>query len=55
MGHESFKTEETSAASEPPEKMVHKHDASEAQVFLRWGLQQGFVVPPKNIKPGRIS
>lgn len=36
-------------------KIAEKHNKSAAQVLLRWGLQQGFVVIPKSVKKERIQ
>ena len=36
-------------------KLAKKHDKSAAQIMLRWCVQNGFVVLPKSVTPGRIQ
>jgi diketogulonate reductase-like aldo/keto reductase len=36
-------------------KIGEKHGKTAAQVLIRWGLEQGFVVLPKSIHPERIA
>ncbi|KAH9825701.1 2,5-diketo-D-gluconic acid reductase A [Teratosphaeria destructans] len=35
--------------------LVKKHNKTPAQILLRWGLQQGFVVLPKSVTKSRIE
>jgi 2,5-diketo-D-gluconate reductase A len=57
-GHDSAKTDEMQAASDaadsPFAAMVRKYGVTEAQVLLRWGVQQGYAVLPKSTNPERI-
>jgi 2,5-diketo-D-gluconate reductase A len=57
-GHDSAKTSEMQAASEAADSpfvvMAAKYGVTEAQVLLRWGVQQGFAVIPKSTNPLRI-
>ena len=57
-GHDSAKTGEMHAASEsadsPFAAMARKYGVSEAQVLLRWGVQQGYAVLPKSTNPERV-
>ncbi|MGB7982734.1 MAG: aldo/keto reductase [Candidatus Nanopelagicales bacterium] len=58
-GQDSAKTDEMRAAGESPDSpfaaMARKHGVSEAQVLLRWGVQQGYAVLPKSTNPERIA
>ncbi len=58
-GQDSAKTDEMRAAGESPDSpfaaMARKHRVSEAQVLLRWGVQQGYAVLPKSTNPERIA
>jgi 2,5-diketo-D-gluconate reductase A len=58
-GHDSAKTSEMQAASEavdsPFAEMAAKYGVTEAQVLLRWGVQQGYAVLPKSTNPTRIQ
>jgi 2,5-diketo-D-gluconate reductase A len=57
-GQDSAKTAEMKAASEAADSpfalMARKHGVSEAQVLLRWGVQNGYAVLPKSTTPERI-
>ena len=57
-GHDSAKTREMQALSEaadsPFAAMAAKYGVTEAQVLLRWGVQQGYAVLPKSANPERI-
>ncbi len=57
-GHDSAKTSEMHAASEAADSpfavMAAKYGVTEAQVLLRWGVQQGYAVLPKSTNPPRI-
>lgn len=57
-GHDSAKTDEMQAASEsadsPFAAMARKYRVTEAQVLLRWGVQQGYAVLPKSTNRERI-
>jgi 2,5-diketo-D-gluconate reductase A len=57
-GHDSAKTDDMQAAGEaadsPFAAMAAKHGVTEAQVLLRWGVQQGYAVLPKSTNPERI-
>ncbi len=57
-GHDSAKTDEMQAASDaadsPFAAMARKYGVTEAQVLLRWGVQQGYAVLPKSTDPERI-
>ncbi|HYO43121.1 MAG TPA: aldo/keto reductase, partial [Candidatus Limnocylindrales bacterium] len=35
--------------------MAQKHGVSEAQVLLRWAVQEGYAVLPKSTNPDRIA
>jgi len=34
--------------------MAEKYGVSEAQLLLRWGVQNGYAVLPKSVKPARM-
>ena len=57
-GHDSAKTPEMQAASDAADSpfavMAAKYGVTEAQVLLRWGVQQGYAVLPKSTNPERI-
>ena len=57
-GQDSAKTADMQAASEatdsPFAMMAEKYGVSEAQVLLRWGVQEGYAVLPKSTNPERI-
>ena len=57
-GHDSAKTAEMQEAGEaadsPFSVMAAKYGVTEAQVLLRWGVQQGYAVLPKSTNPERI-
>jgi diketogulonate reductase-like aldo/keto reductase len=36
-------------------RVAARHGVTAAQVLVRWGLQQGFVVLPKSVSPARIQ
>lgn len=58
-GQDSGKTDEMQKASEdaasPFAVMAKMYGVTEAQVLLRWGIQQGYAVIPKSIDPERIQ
>lgn len=35
--------------------LAKKHNKTPAQILIRWGLQQGFVVLPKSVTKSRIE
>lgn len=57
-GQDSAKTEQMRAEGarddSPFRAIARKHGVSEAQVLLRWGVQQGYAVIPKSTNPDRI-
>lgn len=57
-GQGSAKTAEMQAAgadtNSPFKAMAEKYGVSEAQVLLRWGVQNGFAVLPKSLDPKRM-
>lgn len=57
-GHDSGKTAEMRTEGEqanaPFKIMAQKYGVTEAQVLLRWGLQQGYAVLPKSTNPERM-
>lgn len=57
-GQSSAKTEAMKAAGEaadsPFKRMAAAHGVSEAQILLRWAVQQGYAVLPKSANPARI-
>lgn len=57
-GQSSAKTAEMQAASSdsgsPFKAMAAKYGVTEAQILLRWGVQNGFAVLPKSLNPERM-
>lgn len=57
-GQSSAKTEQMKAdgerADSPFRRMAQAHGVSEAQVLLRWAVQQGIAVIPKSTSPARM-
>jgi len=57
-GHDSAKTDAMKSDSEradsPFKALAKKYGVSEAQVLLRWGIQQGYPVLPKSTNPARL-
>ncbi|HVK75156.1 MAG TPA: aldo/keto reductase [Kofleriaceae bacterium] len=57
-GHDSAKTDAMKSDSEradsPFKALAKKYGVSEAQVVLRWGIQQGYPVLPKSTNPARL-
>lgn len=57
-GQESAKTEAMKTDGDddasPIKAVAARHGVSEAQVLLRWGIQQGYPVLPKSLKPERM-
>ena len=57
-GHDSAKSDEMrqdGAKTDSPIKgLASKHGVTEAQILLRWGLQNGYGILPKSTNPDRI-
>lgn len=57
-GHDSAKTEamkaDSNSADSPFKRLAQKYGVTEAQVLLRWGVQQGYPVLPKSTNPERM-
>lgn len=57
-GHTSAKSDQMRADGEsadaPFKVMAHKYGVSEAQILLRWAIQNGYPVLPKSTNPDRI-
>ena len=57
-GHDSAKTDamksDSQRADSPFKALAKKYGVSEAQVLLRWGIQQGYPVLPKSTNPDRL-
>jgi len=57
-GHDSGKTDAMKSDGQRPDSpfklMAKKYGVTEAQVLLRWGVQNGFSVLPKSTNPDRL-
>lgn len=53
-GQSSAKTDEMKAGSGIFAELAAKYDVSEAQLLLRWGIQNGYAVLPKSLNPERM-
>lgn len=53
-GQASAKTDEMKADSGAFTDMARKYGVSEAQLLLRWGVQNGYAVLPKSLNPDRM-
>ncbi|WP_298845348.1 aldo/keto reductase [uncultured Roseobacter sp.] len=53
-GQDSAKTEEMKADGTAFKDMAEKYGVSEAQLLLRWGVQNGYAVLPKSLNPDRM-
>jgi 2,5-diketo-D-gluconate reductase A len=57
-GHDSAKTEamksDSARADSPFKRMSSKYGVTEAQLLLRWGIQNGYPVLPKSTNPDRM-
>lgn len=53
-GQDSAKTDQMKADSGVFKEMAAKYEVSEAQLLLRWGVQSGYAVLPKSLKPERM-
>ena len=58
-GQDSAKTQQMKADGDRPDSsfraMAEKLGVSEAQILLRWAVQQGYAVLPKSLNPKRIQ
>ena len=58
-GQDSAKTQRMKADGDSPDSpfraMAEKYGVSEAQILLRWAVQQGYAVLPKSLNPKRIQ
>lgn len=54
-GQDSAKTDEMKADGEAFKGMAQKYGVSEAQLLLRWGVQNGYAVLPKSLNPDRMA
>ncbi|NNL18574.1 MAG: aldo/keto reductase, partial [Boseongicola sp.] len=56
-GQDSAKSDEMKAdsADAPFRGIAQKYGVSEAQLLLRWGVQNGYSVLPKSLNPGRMA
>lgn len=56
-GQDSAKSADMKAAGAdaPFQQMAEKYGVSEAQLLLRWGVQNGYAVLPKSLNPGRMA
>jgi len=53
-GQDSAKTDEMKADGAAFKDMAQKYGVSEAQLLLRWGVQNGYAVLPKSLNPDRM-
>ena len=53
-GQDSAKTDEMKADGTAFKEMAEKYSVSEAQLLLRWGVQNGYAVLPKSVNPDRM-
>lgn len=53
-GQDSAKTDDMKADSRAFKGMAEKYGVSEAQLLLRWGVQNGYAVLPKSLNPNRM-
>lgn len=53
-GQDSAKTDEMKADSSSFKGMAEKYGVTEAQLLLRWGVQNGYAVLPKSLNPERM-
>lgn len=53
-GQDSAKTEDMKADGTAFKAMAEKYEVSEAQLLLRWGVQNGYAVLPKSLNPDRM-
>lgn len=53
-GQDSAKTDEMKADGDVFAAMAAKYGVSEAQLLLRWGVQNGYAVLPKSLSPDRM-
>lgn len=53
-GQSSGKTDQMKADGTVFQDMATKHGVSEAQLLLRWGVQNGYAVLPKSLNPERM-
>jgi len=53
-GQESAKTEEMKADTNAFAEMAKRYGVAEAQLLLRWGVQNGYAVLPKSLSPDRM-
>lgn len=53
-GQDSAKTDEMKADGAAFKGMAEKYGVSEAQLLLRWGVQNGYAVLPKSLNPDRM-
>lgn len=54
-GQDSAKTEEMRADGHVFAEMAEKYGVTEAQLLLRWGVQNGYAVLPKSLNPERMA
>lgn len=54
-GQDSAKTDEMKADGAAFASMAEKYGVSEAQLLLRWGVQNGYAVLPKSLNPDRMK
>ncbi len=53
-GQDSAKTEDMKADGAAFKRIADKYGVSEAQLLLRWGVQNGYAVLPKSLNPDRM-
>lgn len=53
-GQDSAKTDEMMADGDAFKGMAAKYGVTEAQLLLRWGVQNGYAVLPKSLNPDRM-
>jgi 2,5-diketo-D-gluconate reductase A len=53
-GQSSAKTEQMKSDGTAFQNLAAKYKVSEAQLLLRWGVQNGFAVLPKSLNPERM-
>ena len=53
-GQNSAKTDQMKADGGAFQAMAARYNVSEAQLLLRWGVQNGYAVLPKSLNPERM-